>query len=175
MAVDKSIIDLQIKELGQFDKFFTKKEINYLPEVIVPGEIIRGLTSGSHDGTTWLIAITTKRLLFLDKGMIYGLKQMEMPLDKISSISYKTGLLFGEIQISTSGGTKKVELIDKKDVSKIAQIISDLLKQSREIPSFPQANGNDVVSQLEKLAVLKEKCIISEQEFVVLKQKILGM
>lgn len=175
MAVDKSVIDQQIQALGQFDKFFTKKEINYLPEVIVPGETIKGLTSGFHDGNTWLITITNRRLLFLDKGMIYGLKQMEMPLDQISTISHKTGLMFGELQISTSGGTKKVEQIDKKDVAKIAQMISDLVKTSREKPVATNSDGGDVVSRLERLAALKEKGIINEEEFRIQKEKILSM
>jgi hypothetical protein len=173
MPVDKSVVDEQVKALGQFDRYFTRKEIKYLPEVMVSGENIKGLTSGFHDGNTWLIAITDRRLLFLDKGMIYGLKQMEMSLDQISAISHKTGLLLGEIQVSTSGGTKKIENITKTDVVKVAQIISDLVKQSREKPSSPA--GNDVVSQLERLAALKEKGILSEQEFSVQKQKLLGM
>ncbi len=34
MAVDKSVVDEQIAALGDFDQWFTKKERNYLHEVM---------------------------------------------------------------------------------------------------------------------------------------------
>ena len=174
MAVDKSVIDEQIKKLGDFDQWFTKKEIRYLPEVIDEGEEIRAMTSGLHEGTTWLIVVTNRRLLFLDKGFFYGLKQMEMPLAQITSVSHKTGLMFGEIEVDTAGGKKKIEQISKKDVPKVAAIISDLLKQIHSTSSSPVSNSmTDIATQLEKLADLKEKGILTEEEFQEQKAKLL--
>ncbi|RKY81898.1 hypothetical protein DRP98_09690 [candidate division KSB1 bacterium] len=175
MPVDKSVIDEQIKKLGEFDQWFTKKEIKYLPEVIDEGEEIRAMTSGYYEGNTWLVVVTTRRVLFLDKGMIYGLKQMEMPLAQITSISYKTGLMFGEIEVDTAGSKKKIDTISKKDVPKVAKIISDLLKQIHSNANATQASSQlDVISQLEKLAELKEKGILTEEEFLAQKAKLLG-
>ncbi len=57
------------------------------------------VTSGLYNNNTYLIVCTDLRLLFLDKGMIYGLKFHEFPFEKINSVSYKKGLLFGEIII----------------------------------------------------------------------------
>ncbi len=175
MPVDKSVIDKQLKELGSFDSWFTKKEIRYLPDVIDEEEEIKAITSGLHEGNTWLIVITTRRILFLDKGMIYGLKQMEMPLTQITSVSHKTGLMFGDIEIYTAGGKKKIETISKRDVPKVAAILSDLIKQVHynRNPSQPSQQP-DIVSQLEKLAELKEKGILTEEEFLAQKAKILG-
>jgi len=73
VAVDKSTVDKQIDALGDFYRYFTKKERNHLHKVLSPGEQIHAMTSGLHDGSTWLITITNKRVLFLDKGMLYGL------------------------------------------------------------------------------------------------------
>lgn len=106
MPVDKRIVDQQIANLGDFDKWFTKKERNYLHQVMTPGETIYAMTSGLLDGNTWLITVTDKRVLFLDKGMIYGLTQMDLPLAHISAVSHTTGILFGKIEVSTSGGSK---------------------------------------------------------------------
>jgi len=176
MAVDKKIVDEQIKKLGDFDQWFTKKEIRYLPEILDEDEEIKAMTSGVHEGNTWLIVVTTRRLLFLDKGMIYGLKQMEMPLAQITSVSHKTGLMFGEIEVDTAGGKKKIETISKKDVPKVAKIISDLIK---ELNNKSNSTNNtdkqlDIVSQLEKLAELKEKGILTEEEFIAQKNKLLN-
>ena len=57
------------------DQFFTKKELKHLPEILREGEQLLAFTSGIMDGNTWLISLTDRRIIFLDKGMIWGLKQ----------------------------------------------------------------------------------------------------
>lgn len=181
MSVDKEYIDEQIAKLGDFDQYFTKKEIKYLPELINDGENILAMTSGFLDGNTWLIVVTDRRLLFLDKGMIYGLKQVEMPLDKISGISHKIGMLMGQISVMTSGGTQKIENILKTDVPKIARIISDLTSRENKTstkvaPSISSNNSeDDFISKLERLAKLKEQGILTEEEFFSQKARILSV
>jgi hypothetical protein len=176
MAVDKSIVDDQIAKLGDFDRWFTKKERNYLHEVMSPGETIQAMTSGYLDGNTWLVTVTDKRVLFIDKGLIYGLNQMELPLSQIRSISHKTGIIFGKIEVSTGGGTKIIDNIEKSDVKKIAQIISDLINKPKEINTAQaQVKSNDdVVSRLERLAALKNQGILTEDEFREQKARILS-
>lgn len=176
MPVEKKIVDEQIERLGDFDKWFTKKERNYLHEVINPGETIHAMTSGLLAGNTWLVTITNKRVLFLDKGLIYGLKQMEMPISQISAVSHKTGIMFGKLEISTAGGTKEIGQIEKKDVPKIAQIISDLVNNYREAKSSSVGGSDkiDIVSQLERLSSLKNQGILTEEEFNQQKAKLLS-
>lgn len=178
MAVEKSIVDRQIENLGDFDKYFTKKERNYLHEVLSPGEVIRAMTSGMVDGSTWLITITEKRVLFLDKGMLYGLKQLEILIPQISTVSHKVGMMFGEIEITASGDSKKIEMIEKKDVPKVSNIISNLMRESKEegnrANNAVTSGQDDVVSKLERLAALKEKGILDEDELKIQKLKILA-
>jgi hypothetical protein len=175
MPVEKKTVDEQIAALGHFDKWFTKKERNYLHEIMAPGERIYAMTSGILDGNTWLVTVTDNRVLFLDKGMIYGLKQMEFPLSQISAVSYKSELFYGNIEVSTAGGKKLISRITKKDVQKVAQIISDLINKSREhAQETTDGTQSDVVSQLERLASLKQRGILSNEEFAQQKAKILG-
>ncbi|EPS49988.1 hypothetical protein CFSAN002368_16300 [Clostridium botulinum A1 str. CFSAN002368] len=68
-------IQQQMKEVNVTDTFGTKKEIKFLPEVLREDEEIKYMTSGFLDGNTWLVTCTNKRVIFLDKGMIFGLKQ----------------------------------------------------------------------------------------------------
>jgi hypothetical protein len=70
---------------------------------------VLGWTNGFYEKQTWLITVTDRRLLFLNKGFIYGLKQLELPLAQISAISCETGIFFGDITVATSGGNKKIE------------------------------------------------------------------
>ncbi|MFC1807880.1 PH domain-containing protein [Candidatus Omnitrophota bacterium] len=173
MPLDVNIVAEQIKQLGDFHEYFTKKEIAYLPSILNEGEKIHAMTSGLYEGNTWLIVVTNNRLVFLDKGMIYGLKQVELPLYQISGIAHKTGIAFGKIEISTSAGSKTIDMILKQYVVKVTQTISDLARQASAKPAT-QAPQTDVASQIEKLVELKEKGILTEEEFQSQKKKLLA-
>ena len=177
MPVDKEIVTAQLKALGNFFSLGTKKEIRFLPEILTPGETIKAVCSGLMDGNTWLCTLTDQRVLLLDKGMVAGLKQLELPISRIKSVSHKTGFLMGEVLVDTGGETKKIEHIVKADVLKFAAALSELIRArtaSIMPEATPAAGGNDVVSQLERLAALKEKGILTDEEFAAQKAKILG-
>jgi hypothetical protein len=176
MPVTTEVIDQQLNAIPAFQVWFTRREITALPEIISAGETIKGLSSGLYQGTTWLLVLTDRRVLFLDKGMLFGLKQVELPLSQISGLSHKIGLLFGKIDIHTSGGHQEIDQLPKTEVKNLANVLSDLVAAART-PAAQQptsGTGNDVVSQLERLAVLKEKGILSEAEFADQKRKILA-
>ena len=187
MAVEKDTIDAQLKELTYFDQFFTAKEVRYLPEVIRPDERMHALISGLLDDgsalgsmTTWLIVATDQRLVFLNKGMIYGLRQLDMPLGEIKGIRHKTGLVFGEITVSTGGMEKKIEQLWKGGTNKFAAILSGLIRDSRATPAG-SANplqrpdeGDDALVQLERLGKLRESGVLTDDEFQEQKRRVLG-
>ena len=52
------------KEIGD-DQFFTKKELKYLPEILMENEQVLAFSSGVMDGNTWLITLTNERVIFL--------------------------------------------------------------------------------------------------------------
>jgi hypothetical protein len=59
------------------DKWGPRKEIAELPNILRENENIKAITSGVTDGNTWLVVCY--------KGMIYGLKLVDIPLDRINS------------------------------------------------------------------------------------------
>ena len=67
----KKEYDRIAKEIGD-DNFFTKKELNYLPEALADGEQVLAFTFGFLDGNTWLLTLTDRRLIFLDKGIKFS-------------------------------------------------------------------------------------------------------
>ncbi|WP_242977353.1 PH domain-containing protein [Clostridium fallax] len=75
------------------------------------------MTSGLIDRNTWLIVCTNKRVLMLDKGMIYGLKLIDIPLDKINSIYHPIVMLLEKISITHGATTRTIENISKTTVS----------------------------------------------------------
>lgn len=163
------------KEIGD-DQFFTKKELNHLPEILSDGEQVIAFTSGLMNGHTWLLTLTDRRIIFLDKGMIYGLKQTTIDLDKVNSISCRTRIIFGEITIEDGASSRRINNVWKKTVvaftNKVRDAIEARKSASRHAPA-PQAGGDDVVTKLEKLAVMLEKGIINQEEFAQQKARIL--
>lgn len=162
------------KELGD-DQFFTKKELNHLPEVLSDGEQVLAFTSGLMDGNTWLVTLTDRRIIFLDKGMIYGLKQTAIDLDKVNSVSGQTGIIFGKITIEDGASSRLIDNVWKKTVVAFTNKVRDAIeaRKSRHAPASQPA-GDDVVTKLERLAALLEKGIINQEEFAQQKAKLLA-
>ena len=173
-------IQAEIQALGTVDLFGTKKEVKCLPEIMKDTEHILYLTSGLMDGTTWLIVCTENRIILLDKGMFFGMNQMEMALDKVNSISYKTGLILGSIEI-WHGGTKMIiENCTKESVKPFVDAVNaarENLKQKISTVQAPVQSAPqqvDITSQLERLSSLVEKGFLSKEEFETQKQKLLN-
>lgn len=169
-AIDK--VKKQIELLGEIDSFGTKKEINYLPEILREDEKICGITSGIYKSNTWLITLTDTRLIFLDKGMIYGLEQIEIPCDKINSVEFKTGLILADIIVWDGASKVLIENVDKRLGKVFVDAINSTLHTYKHKPT--SSAPIDVATQLEKLAVLKEKGVLSEDEFKEQKKKLLA-
>jgi len=143
MPISKEKINKQLAEIGNFYQWFTKKEINSLPEILADDEIIYGITSGTYKGNTWLIVITQKRVVFLNKRILDGsLRQVEFPLKQISSITYDTGFILGSIKFSTSGGEQIIKNIAGGDVPKVARVLSDLI-HNYDFTKVQKMNSSD--------------------------------
>jgi len=162
-------------ELGD-DQFFTKKELNYLPEILQDGEQILAFSSGLMNNNTWLISLTDRRIIFLNKGMIYGLKQEVIPLNRVNAVSGSTGLIFGKIIITDGAKDREITNVWKKTVrlftNKCQDAIHAINQNQHQVPQ--QQPNEDPYAKLEKLASLKQKGIITEDEFEKEKKKILG-
>ena len=165
------------KESGD-DQYFTKKELEHLPEVLQENEQIIAFSSGFMDGNTWLITLTDKRIIFLDKGMFFGFNQTYIPLEKVNAVSGQTGLLLGDIIITDGAKDRKITNVPKKTVqyftNKTQEAIENIKNKKEPLTSSNSNLDNDIYSQLEKLAKLKEKGIINDNEFQVAKRKLLG-
>jgi len=162
------------REIGDY-QFFTKKELNYLPEILQDGEQILAFSSGLMDNNTWLITLTDKRIIFLDKGLIYGLKQTIIDLDKVNAVSGSTGLIFGRISITDGAKERKISNVLKKTVKPFTNKVQEAIEhKKRSSISSNMTVDVDPYEKLEKLSRLKDKGIITEGEFIKEKNKILG-
>ena len=165
------------------DQFFTKKELDYLPEILNDNEEILAFSSGLMDGNTWLITLTDRRIIFLDKGMIYGLEQTVINLDKINSVSGKTGIFFGEIFIEDGAKERHIDNVWKKTVKPFTNMVMEAIEKHRDNLHAPRVQQQeapavateDPYEKLEKLAGLRDKGIVTQEEFDAAKRKLLDL
>lgn len=172
-------IQKRLKELGQIDMFGTKKEVKELSNIMYAGETLEYLMSGFMNGNTWLIVCTNKRILFLDKGLIFGCKQLEIPLDKVNSVETSKGLLLGSIKVWDGASAMKIDNVQKFALQPFVTAVNNareaLKNNNQQIKVEKNNDTNDYIKELEKLAELKEKGIITEDEFLSKKKQLLGL
>lgn len=168
-------IKKQIQELklSGVSNFLGRREINELPSIVAPTETIDNLAQGTYNNGQGILVSTNRRLLFVDKGMLYGLKVEDFPLDKITSIQYETGLLLGGIKIHTSGNIAKIENVEKASARSFAEFVRDKLSQPKETLTSTIVSEPNVLDQIERLAKLKDNGILSYEEFNEQKKKLL--
>ncbi|HOB43694.1 MAG: hypothetical protein BWY45_02970 [Euryarchaeota archaeon ADurb.Bin294] len=175
MATQEEINE-QIKQIGA-GGFLYRKEVKALPSILWEDENLEKLVQGFYHGGTGILVATDKRLIFIDKGLIYGLRVEDFPYDKLTSIQYKTGLILGEITIFASGNNAKIENIQKGEVKPFAEYVRARITGKMGHASAPQNTPvaqDDIISKLEKLASLKERGILSDEEFIEQKARILN-
>ncbi|MCC7248399.1 MAG: PH domain-containing protein [Lysobacter sp.] len=196
-------IQKQIAAIEGGNRFLPRKEIRELPSVLAADERVEQLTAGFYNGGLGLLVATNRRLIFVDKGMLYGLRVEDFHYDRISSIQYKTGLLLGEITIFSSGNRAEIGQVEKSMVRQFGEYVRAKIGNPTPRqpappvsgaapgaqnapntpgtappppwPAAPAAPGADdaIISKLERLAALKAQGILTEQEFLDQKARIL--
>jgi len=137
-----------------------------------------------------LWAITNLRVI--DEFGVFTLNSKESPLDKINNVTYNQtvwGRIFGygSVQIQTAAeiGSTTYNMVEKpKELKDTITLMQEEYKriqiksQAQELAnaiskSSQKQSKTDIATEIEKLYNLKEKGIISEEEFNVGKKKIL--
>lgn len=164
-----------LKDIGVTDLFGTKKEVRTLVELLKENENVLYATSGFVDGDTYLIVCTDVRLLFLDKGMIYGLKKFEYPFTKINSVNYKMGIVFGELEVHHGSTSILIKNIMKDTVERMSITIQDQIEKS-EIKSVVNTNQSiSTADEIMKFKQLLDDGIINQDEFDKKKNELLNL
>ena len=179
----------QINSLPHKYIFYTRKEIRYLPKVLNEGERILSLTSGFMSNRTWLAVCTNRRVLFLDRGMFFGLRQLQMNLDRIQSIDSSFGLVFGTIRVWDGAAAMSIGLVLKPTVMPFVKTVQDAMDKYKRMMVHELAASasnahrtatdtgsiqNHMISELERLGKMKSEGLLSDEEFAAAKAKLLA-
>ncbi|MXX79808.1 MAG: hypothetical protein F4Y69_02100 [Chloroflexi bacterium] len=177
-------------------------ERKHLRSVLMGDELLLWMASGLYSGAenvSWnlgasLITLTDRRLLILKKGVFRGIQAVAIDLDKVSVIAGDVGLLFGNIRIQVGANEHKIEQVSKQTVNVFVQQVeyaiearkldartplADEWEQGSELVpptelTLPTASQSvDVIGQLERLADLRERGMLTDEEFEDQKRRVL--
>ncbi|HDR2349295.1 TPA: hypothetical protein QCH58_000640 [Enterobacter asburiae] len=90
------------------------------------------------------------------------------------SVGGKTGLLLGEITISTSGQNYTIKNVMKASVVPFTNLVNETRSTSQSTTQRPATNQDDIIVRIERLAKLKADVILTDEEFQQQKHRILN-
>ena len=176
----ESEIEVQLKKLDNYSYFSGRRELKELPrlmwedetvEKLVQGVLVQGVYQKKKGG---ILVATNKRLLFVDKTLLFGLSVEYFPYNKINPIQCQPGWFSAKIIIFSSGNRAEILIMEKKHAQPFCDYVRARTTSVSEHASNKNSNNStDKISLLEKLAKLKENGILTDEEFKQEKEKIL--
>lgn len=112
---------------------------------------------------------TEERLVFFAK-KLFGYDLESFPFKNISSIEKSKGFMGHSISIFASGNNAKMKWINDGDISKFTEYVNSKIGHSESNNIQANQNENDILKLdiprlIQKLTELKDKGILSEDEF----------
>lgn len=120
---------------------------------------------------------TNERIIFIDKGLIYGIKSTEIPLNMVNAVSYQKGLILGSISITNGAAVTSVSDVSKNTAPLMVDAINAARKALINPPLSALASSQklDAADEIRKFKGLMDDGIINEQEFNAKKKQLLGL
>lgn len=147
-----------------------KKSIKLMLDMLLPNENIQIVTNCNLKDQPGVITLTDKRIIFTSKVLFTSVKK-ETQLENITSIDSESAFTNKIIITSYNKDVFTITSIDKAVGEKLIQLYNSL-KHRQDIPVPEDSLG---LSDLEKLAELRDKGIITNSEFDQKKKQILGL
>lgn len=175
-------IRAQIDALPHKYIFYTHKEIRYLPKVLGDDERILALTSGFMENHTWLCVCTNHRILLLDRGMFFGLRQIQMNLDRLQSIDSSFTIFFGRLRFWDGASSISIGMVLKSTIAPFVRTVQEAMDQYKRhrvheaigaVAAQPAHQASPWLTELERLSALKNAGQLTEEEFQAAKKKLL--
>lgn len=129
---------------------------------------------GSDSVRNGIFAATDKRLIFFAK-KLFGYDFESFPYKNISSIEKSKGMMGHTITFFASGNKAKMKWINLGDIDKFTQFINSRIGNPTENETKMELKSpDDIPTQIEKLSNLKDKGILTEEEFSNKKNQLLS-
>jgi transitional endoplasmic reticulum ATPase len=144
-------------------------ELRELPKLLQPGEDVIAVVQGFLLRKPGVLVATTDRLLFLDKGWLFGLHYEQFEYAHLNAVQYDGGLVWARITVVGSGGSAEINRAAGDAARAFCESVQPLLGQSprprvtvveppadpnapvvsppQSLPSFADVGGMDALKQ----------------------------
>ena len=139
-------------------------------------------TKSLHRG---IAVATTRRIIMVDKGVFGSTEVAEMAYDSVEAITHSTGMFAAGLHISGRGTMHfRIESIQpKEDAKRFADCVRSSLPtpalKATAVPvgvtSPPVLSSISAADEIEKLATLMSRGILTQEEFDSKKKQLLGL
>lgn len=137
----------------------------------------QGKVAGIHIAKGILV-LTPKKVLFYflhgKKSKNYGAE--DYSLDEISSINFNRYALAASIKIHSNNNViNVVDIPLSEDIEGFVKATNQHIEKYKKQSTQFSNNNSDIADQISKLAGLRDKGILTEEEFTIQKRKLLGL
>ncbi|HEU5211013.1 MAG TPA: PH domain-containing protein [Longimicrobiales bacterium] len=141
MPLDRGIIDQQLQELGEGNRWWDQREMRDLPAVLGADERILAIARGRIARVrvlrrSWLIIVTDRRLLCLRSAGGGGWRQVDVPAKQITRVALRIGPMHGRVRV-TAGDRNLRLLVPRSDAYKLATALTGVGSITRPSPNLP--------------------------------------
>ena len=202
-------IEKQFENAG-IPEFKGNRNLSLLPDLLHDNETIEMASTGHKmqentallggkyavkDIPPGIILATNIRVLYVNKGMMWGYTLEDYDYSKISSIEQSRGMLTTILEILASGNSVVLGSIPHDQAARIASAIGNRIGQSNKRVEVQQkvihgdniteikdsvlnrsnvGGGSSKMQELKDLAEMKKEGLISDEEYEKMKQEIIG-
>lgn len=140
MAIDRGTLDQQLQDLGDGTKWWDRRELRDLPQVLEAGEQILAIARGKIARVRivhrpWLIVVTDRRLICLRSAGEVSWRQLMVPASQISRVSLRIGPFRGRVVVGAGDRTYRL-LVPRNDAYRLLSALSSLAT-----PANPGVSG----------------------------------
>ncbi|MFJ7072127.1 PH domain-containing protein [Streptomyces sp. NPDC098781] len=149
--------------------FGVRREVRRLPEVLLEGETVEMLATGSYGRGNGLLAMTDQRLVFYSHGVL-SQKVEDFPYSRISSVQWSGGLLMGTLSVIASGDRTEIGQVPREQGKALADLLGQRLSataagRSEVRPAPVLGSADHIAARLGTLDQLRAAGAITDHEY----------
>lgn len=165
--------EFSVKELEQVNKIRHRLDKGEQVQFIARQSKHR---PGGSFTTPDTIFVTNKRIVIRDPSLLGARENIvSVSYDKITSIELERGVFSSKIIIRAPGFADEMEAISKKAAEQIVQYVKNSMDKTKIESQKESLEGKEsIADELLKLANLKEKGVLSDEEFLKMKKDLLN-
>ena len=145
--------------------FGGKREVRLLHEHVNADETVTYIAQGTYGQHQGITVLTDQRLLFVFHGWVNQIIE-DFPLDRITSVSSKSGFSTGTLIVHTAGAQAEISSIVNSDLKYFIDALRANVTGSPGTTGVgPDGRDQDPVEQIRKLGELRDQGILTDEEF----------